>query len=269
MRQLLADPGGDTTVDLTTAYLPPPLATPHDPHPTAGADGPSGARRRPWTMANMVASVDGAMEVAGHSAGLSNPGDRAVFHTLRSLADVIVVGAGTARTERYGPARIAEDLTAARLQRNQSPTPPVALVTNSGRLDPDLPVFNPTGTDTSPPPIVVTCAQGAEAAGTLGGSAEVVVVGDAAVDLTAMFDVLGDRGMRVAICEGGPILNASMMALGLLDELCLTLSPLAVGGSSGRIVAGVPALPGPAPLSLVGLLEHDSSLFTRWRVGPT
>src|SRR5260221_14376763 len=51
--------------------------------------------------ANMIASVDGAIMVDGRSGGLSGPADRLGFSVLRSLADVIVVGAGTARAERY------------------------------------------------------------------------------------------------------------------------------------------------------------------------
>ncbi len=62
----------------------------------------------PWLRANFVASVDGAAHLDGASAGLSSDADRHVFALLRTLADVVLVGAGTARTERYGPVRSRE-----------------------------------------------------------------------------------------------------------------------------------------------------------------
>ena len=58
---------------------------------------------RPWVRANMVSSIDGAGSVDGHSAGLSSPPDKQIFALLRAQADVVLVGAGTARAEAYGP----------------------------------------------------------------------------------------------------------------------------------------------------------------------
>ena len=75
----------------------------------------------------MVASLDGSTVVDGRSRGLSNPNDSEVVLTLRDLADVIVVGAGTARAEGYGPPRKAG-------QR-------VGVVSNSGRVDPSSALF--------------------------------------------------------------------------------------------------------------------------------
>src|SRR5215472_15738405 len=54
-----------------------------------------------WVRANMIASVDGAIAVEGRSGPLSGVADKLVFAVLRSLADVIVVGARTVRAERY------------------------------------------------------------------------------------------------------------------------------------------------------------------------
>ncbi len=82
---------------------------------------------RPWIELCMVASLDGSTVVAGRSRGLSNPNDSELVLTLRDLADVIVVGAGTARAEGYGPPRKAG-------QR-------VGVVSNSGRVDPSSALF--------------------------------------------------------------------------------------------------------------------------------
>jgi riboflavin biosynthesis pyrimidine reductase len=211
---------------------------------------------RPWLRANMVATVDGAVTAAdGRSAGVSGPADKRVFGLLRRLADVVMVGAGTARAEGYRPARL-----------------PIALVT--GRLDLDL--ESPLLAAAEHRTIVLTAASaGAERLAAAARVADVVVCGDQHVDLTVAVRELRARGLRHVLCEGGPRLLGSVTAAGLLDELCLTVSPLLVGGadaatggtagSGGRILAG-PALPAAGQLELAHLLEEDGALFARYLV---
>ncbi|HEV8372071.1 MAG TPA: dihydrofolate reductase family protein, partial [Actinomycetota bacterium] len=64
--------------------------------------------------------------------------------------------------------------------------------------------------------------------------------------------------------EGGPTLNGQLAAAGLLDELCLTVSPLLVGGDAKRVLAG-PLLPVPRELPLRSACEQDGFLFLRYR----
>lgn len=202
---------------------------------------------RPWVMANMVASVDGSAAVEGRTAPLSGPGDRAVFRLLRSLADVVLVGAGTARAERYGPVRRAHPC-------------PVAVVSRSLDLDWDAPLF----TEAVAPTLVITCeaadpARRARAEGT----AEVVVAGHSQVDLALALADLERRGHRLVLCEGGPLLLSEMVAADLLDELCFTLSPLLVGGTTLRLLTG-PAPHEPRSLILASALEDQDSLLLRY-----
>ena len=91
---------------------------------------------RPWVALNMVVSVDGATQVDGLSGGLGGPADRRMFLSLRSIADVILVAAGTVRAEHYGPPRTSPDQRAQRLARGQAECPRLAIV--SGSLDLDL-----------------------------------------------------------------------------------------------------------------------------------
>ena len=89
-----------------------------------------------WLRANMVASMDGAATVEGRSGGLSNESDQQVFALLRAHADVILVGAGTARAEGYGPVRPeSEGLRWAWLRDGRPPSPPIAVVTRAFDLD--------------------------------------------------------------------------------------------------------------------------------------
>src|SRR5690606_34520800 len=112
---------------------------------------------------------------------------------LRAVADVVVVGAETARRERYGPVVLSEALAASRVAAGLSPTPPIAVVSRSLRLDWDMPLFTAPAAAGAPRPIIVTCAaadptalERAEAV------AEVVVAGEAEVDPTAAVTALGE-----------------------------------------------------------------------------
>jgi riboflavin biosynthesis pyrimidine reductase len=253
MRQLFPV-DAPATIDIADAYLPAPFA---DAHAPVG---------RPWVTTNMVASVDGAVTVEGRSGGLAVPGDREIFRLLRSMADVVLVGAGTVRAERYGPVRIDEALLEARTMRGQRGLPRLAVVTASGDLDPGLPLFDPALRGEHPLPIVVTGERGRDRAVALGDNAEFIVTGAEAVDLGAVLARFADDGAAVVLCEGGPVLNAALLADDLIDELCLTVAPLAASGAAARIIgnAGVPERP--TPMELAHLLEHEGSLFSRWRV---
>ena len=69
--------------------------------PLAGTG--SGGRTRPYVVLNMAATLDGRATLQGRSGPISGPADRALFHGLRSVVDAVMAGAGTMRTERYGP----------------------------------------------------------------------------------------------------------------------------------------------------------------------
>src|SRR5574337_1095693 len=102
-------------------------------------------RQRAWLRANFISSIDGAATVGGRSGGLAGPGDRVVFNVLRALADVVLVGAGTVRTENYAGARLGVAERRRRHDRGQSEVPQLAIVTRSGRLDRYMPVFTEGG----------------------------------------------------------------------------------------------------------------------------
>ncbi|HEV3364508.1 MAG TPA: dihydrofolate reductase family protein, partial [Acidimicrobiia bacterium] len=187
----------------------------------------------------------GAAAVDGRSGGLGGPADRKVFAALRSLADVVLVAAGTARDENYGPAKL-----------------PIAVVSGSLRLDWDTPFF----TDAVHRPIVITAARApAEAVKQAETMADVLIAGDAEVDLAAAVAQLGERGFTHVLAEGGPSFNGSLAAAALIDELCLTFAPVLVAGDAKRIIAGSPLQP-PAELTLRSLCEEDGYLFFRYRL---
>ena len=76
-------------------------------------------------------------------------------------------------------------------------------------------------------------------------------------------DIVRDLPGRLCVLEGGPSLNAQMLAADLVDEICLTVAPRFVGGSSQRIATGPLALRDPWVLAHVG--TDDGFLFLRYR----
>ncbi|MCC5952460.1 MAG: pyrimidine reductase family protein [Acidimicrobiia bacterium] len=192
---------------------------------------------RPWVTLNMITSVDGAAALDGRSGGLGHPADKAVFRALRAMADAVLVGAGTVRAERYGPVVLNGDLEEIRLTEGQLALPRVVVVSGSGDLDPELPLFG----GNEPTPLVVTTTSGAATVRRiLGDRTDLVAVGEDTVDLARALAELGDLGLETILCEGGPSLNGQLVADGLVDELCVSVAPLLVGGDASRIVEGAP-----------------------------
>ncbi len=215
--------------------------------------------REHWLRATMVSSADGAGFLDGRSAGLSSEDDRRLFGVLRVLADVILVGAGTARTENYKPARRRPALAA--LRAGRAPAPPIALVSRSLDLDLESPLFAQAPADART--IVITCAASPAPLRTAAARvADVIVAGEEAVDLGKAVGALAARGLSRVLCEGGPHLLAQVTAAGLLDELCLTVSPLLAGPGPHRITEGAPFTP--RPMKLGHVLEADGFLFCRY-----
>jgi riboflavin biosynthesis pyrimidine reductase len=217
--------------------------------------------------ANMVASVDGAVELSGRAQGLSGTMDMHLFSLLRSLTDVVLAGAGTVRAENYGPAHLPEASRRARRDRNQLPLPPIAVITGSADLDPQARLFaTPTDQSGAPLPIVLTCRRAPlDRREALAAVAQVVICGEDQVSLPEALAQLQKLGHRAVLCEGGPSLLHQLLDEGLLDELCLTSAPLLAGG--GHLTLGAGAFGGgPIALKLIHVLHDQGTLFGRYGI---
>jgi riboflavin biosynthesis pyrimidine reductase len=219
---------------------------------------------RPAVRLNMIVSVDGGTSWGGVSGALGGPADKSLFAVLRSLADVIVVAAGTMRAEGYGPATMPDPIRAARRTRGQTAVPPIAVVSRSCRLDWDIPFF--TAAEERPIVITVTDSDPADRA-SAAAVADVMVAGAGDVDFALAFRELGDRGVQSLLAEGGPTLNGQLARADLLDELCVTLAPRLASGDAKRILSGS-TLDELAALDLHAVYEQDDYLFLRYRRAP-
>ena len=212
----------------------------------------------------MVAGLDGCAAVQGRVGALSTAPDKALFADMRTLADVVLVGARTVREEGYGPVRLSEE-------RSRDP--------RRGRTDSDpaarhrLPFTRPRlglarvrrGAASDSRTIVVTC--GAAPADRLARArevADVLVAGEESVEPDELFTQLAARGLRHVLCEGGPTLLGELVVAGHVDELCLTISPM-MGGDPLPVAVFPPGAP-LTGFSLRQVLREEDSLFLRYEV---
>jgi riboflavin biosynthesis pyrimidine reductase len=216
---------------------------------------------RCWVTAHMVAGLDGTAAVQGRVGSLSTPPDAALFAAMRTLADVVLVGASTVRKEGYGAINLSPERVASRTEQGLTANPPLAIVSRSLDLDWSSKAFTKAAPDSRT--IVVTCAaappdlleQAREVA-------DVVVAGEDSVDAASLMNQLAERGLRRVLCEGGPTWLGELVMACLLDELCLTVSPIM--GGDPLPVAVFPAGADLAQFSLRHVLQADDTLFLRY-----
>jgi riboflavin biosynthesis pyrimidine reductase len=242
MRQLL--PTGVENVDVFSVYA--------SDHRAPHAD-------RPWLLANMIASLDGATHVDGVSGGLGGPADRLAFRAIRAVADMILVAAGTARSENYHPITTTPELAAARGARGQADRPRLAILTRHLDLDLNGELF------TAPEPPIVLTTDAAPASRVRHAETRTTVLRFAGprIDVREALTALGALGARVVLSEGGPTLIGQLAAADVLDELCLTISPMVVGGDASRVTdATTPPID--RRYRLARMLEQDAMLLLRY-----
>lgn len=197
----------------------------------------------PWFRVNMVSTLDGsAVGESGVSGSINNSADHRVFALLRSLADVVIVGAGTARAEGYRPAE-----------------KPIVVVSRSAEVPESLRGAAPGQVLLA----TVSQAEHLDQARDLLGAEHVLVLGSRRVDLGGLAQALADAGHQHQLCEGGPHLLRDLLAEGVVDELDTTVVPRVLAGDFTRITQGPPV---DVPVELAVLLEHEGTLLARWLV---
>ncbi|MFA7322936.1 MAG: dihydrofolate reductase family protein [Candidatus Nanopelagicales bacterium] len=200
-------------------------------------------KNSPWIRCNMVMTLDGVIAGPdGRSGSIASPVDKRVFLELRRDCDVILVGAGTARDEGYRPS-----------------VAPIALVSGSLDLSPDMPLFA-QATASTPRSIVITSREAeSRAPQWLREQADVIACGQASVDVRQATAALHARGLDRIHCEGGPALMTSLIVGEVLDELLLTVTPILLGGGRHLIDDTIGAVTG----TFTQVLTEDGTLLIR------
>ena len=214
---------------------------------------------RPWVVANFVASADGRAAFRGRSGPLGSDGDKEVFHRLRTQVDAVLAGTRTVGAETYNRLARLPERRAQREADGLAADPALVLVSRSGRLPLEAPLF----------------AEPAQPVLAYVGHAIDTPEVDAALSLHPMDDLSftaaltharREHGIRSVLCEGGPRVFSALLGEDLVDELFLTISPHLVGGGNEPTITVGDELPALGDLEPTWVLEREGALFIRYRV---
>ena len=228
-----------------TRLLPGPITEfdVEEPRPRALAELYALPQRR-WLRLNLISSVNGnAAGTDGTSEGLSSRTDRRILGAIRRLADVVLVGASSVRREGYLLPRTA----------------PLAIVTRSGDL-----VGHRIPADVAEGRVIILCPSSAEdslRSSLRGLPVTVVHLPGPQLEPKAIIGALRELGLESIVCEGGPSLAAQLVEATLVDELCLSTSPLV----NSTHLPVLPGLRDTVALRLSQLLvDSEGALYARW-----
>jgi 5-amino-6-(5-phosphoribosylamino)uracil reductase len=179
---------------------------------------------------------------------------------LRQQVDAVLVGTGTLRIERYGRLVRDPDARQRRAQRGIRAEPLACVVTRSGDVPTDIPLF------AEPESEIVVFSPTEIELGECSADVEVVLLDPGQLTfVTVLRRLYEDHGVRSLLCEGGPTLFGALLQEGVADELFLTLAPKLTGGGRGPTITSGPELSEPAELTLVWVLERSGSLYLRYQ----
>jgi len=165
--------------------------------------------------------------------------DKQHLFRKRALADAVIIGHSTLKRDnvRLG---LPEELRAERTKRKQTAAPVRVIVSNSGGIDSNLKIFQTDPAKTGQILIFSTKRMPRDVRTALRNKATVHLSEKQDVDLREMLRILRrDYKVRRVACEGGPILFRSMLELGLVDELNLTIAPYLFGGAEAPTLTGL------------------------------
>lgn len=243
-RQLLPEPATLTAEELLSSLEP-------LPRPAI----------RPYVLVNFIASLDGRATFQGRSGQLGGEADRELFHGLRERVDAVIAGTQTLRIERYGRIVGEPERRERRVQRGSDPEPLTCVVTRTGVLPLDIPLF------AEPESRVVIFSARPLDLDSVAAQAELVHLPGERLTLTTVLERLrSEFGVASLLCEGGPSLFGSLLHEALVDELFLTLAPKLAGGGPAMPISVGPELPALWELSPRWVLERDAFLFLRYAV---
>jgi len=180
------------------------------------------ATGRPFVLLKAGVSLDGRIATRnGASRWITGPEARAAVHRLRAAYPAIMVGSGTA---------LADDpeLTA-RTEPPAARQPLRVVVDSRARLPVTARMLRAPGRTLV---AVTRAAPGARRRALEQAGAEVVTLPDREghVDLEALLEELGRRGISGVLLEGGSTLNGAMLQLGLVDKVMFFIAPVLIGG---------------------------------------
>jgi len=224
------------------------------------------SRRRPFVVATFAMTVDGKVTTKNFApVDFTSREDKLHLFRQRALADAVLLGHTSLKRDnvRLG---IPEDFRQARIKRRQAPAPLRVIVSNKGRIDSRLKIFQST---ISPVLIFSTTRMPKKTQAALKGKATLHLTESGEIDLAAMLETLRSRyNVRRLACEGGPTLFRALLERDLIDQLNLTIAPYMFGGAKAPTLTGLSKefLPASVHCSLIGMRTIGDECFLTYRI---
>ena len=223
-------------------------------------------RQRPFVIATFAMTVDGKVTTKNLSpVDFTSREDKLHLFRQRALADAVLIGHTSLKRDnvRLG---VPVEMQEARVKRGQSRCPLRVIISNEGRINHRLKIFQ---SDISPIIIFSTKRMPRKYQRALEKKATLHLSNSKHVDLAGMLETLRKKnGVRTVACEGGPTLFRSLLELGLIDRLNLTIAPYMFGGAKAPTLTGVSKkfLPASVQCSLSDLRTIGDECFLTYRI---
>src|SRR6476661_9940809 len=228
--------------------------------------GPSDIRNRPFVVATFAMTADGKVTTKNFGpVDFTSREDKLHLFRQRALADAVLLGHTSLERDnvRLG---VPAELQELRIKRGQSRSPLRVIVSNKGKIDARLKIFQ---SDISPIIIFSTKRMPPKNQAALHKKATLHLTSATEVDLAAMLKTLRNQyNVRTLACEGGPTLFRSLLEEGLVDQLNLTIAPYMFGGTRAPTLTGLSKefLPASVHCSLVDMRTAGEECFLTYRI---
>lgn len=223
--------------------------------------------RRPFVAATFAMTADGKITTRNYTpVDFTSREDKLHLLRMRALADAVLVGHSTLKKDNVRLGLPKGELREARRARGQTPSPIRVIVSNEGRIDPSLKIFQ---SEIAPIVIFSTTRMPRRFQKELREKATLHLADAPAVDLGWMLRQLAsDYKVRTVACEGGAALFRSMLELGLVDQLNLTIAPWLFGGRDAPTLTGVSKdfLPASVHCRLTDMRVVGDECFLTYRI---
>jgi riboflavin-specific deaminase-like protein len=208
------------------------------PQPFSNPSRRRGRSHFPFVAVTFAMTVDGKVTTKNYtSVDFTSQEDKAHLIRQRALGDAVLVGHGTIENDNVRLGIPREHLRQERVARGQPPYPIRVIVSNKGRINPKLKIFE---TDFAPIIIFSTTRMPRRTREQLRKKATLYLSQAGRVDLRWMLQELrNDFKVKHVACEGGPALFRSLLEQGLVDQLNLTIAPFLFGGENAPTLIGI------------------------------
>jgi len=222
--------------------------------------------KRPFVAATFAITVDGKITTRNFSpVDFTSREDNLHLFRQRAFADAVLIGHTSLRRDNVRLS-LPADLQQARIKRKQAPVPLRVIISNKGRIDSRLKIFQSTS---SPILVFSTTQMPRKTQGALGEKATLHLTRWDHVDLAEMLRILRSQyHVRTVACEGGPTLFRSLLERGLVDQLNLTVAPYMFGGAKAPTLTGLNKqfLPASVHCRLIQMRVVDQECFLTYRI---